>query len=79
MVSFFRSINMPPPALKMAQRELTRLKKMSPQTPEYPMLRYYVEMLAELPWDSKTEENIDLTEAQRVSERNKTVFLSFSC
>jgi len=29
---------------------MRRLKKISPQMPEYPMLRHYLELIVQLPW-----------------------------
>ena len=46
-----REAGLPPKALKAAAREFKRLKKMSAQMPEYPMLRHYLELVAELPWN----------------------------
>ena len=60
---------MPQAALKVAQRDLKRLKKMSPQMPEYPMLRHYIELLSELPWSLTSDEKIDLEEARKVNEK----------
>ena len=60
---------MPQAALKVAQRDLKRLKKMSPQMPEYPMLRHYIELLSELPWSLTSDEKIDLEEARKVNAK----------
>merc|ERR1719495_1067405 len=56
---------LPPKALKAAAREFKRLKKMSPQMPEYPMLRHYLELVAELPWNKTSEEKIDIQRARQ--------------
>merc|ERR1711971_1504015 len=40
-----RAAELPEKALKAAAREFKRLKKMSPQMPEYPMLRHYLELV----------------------------------
>merc|ERR1719430_257115 len=55
---------LPPKALKAAAREFKRLKKMSPQMPEYPMLRHYLELVAELPWNKTSEEKINIKKAR---------------
>ncbi len=57
---------MPARAMKTAQKELSRLQKMSPQMPEYPMLRHYLELLAELPWNKASKESIHLNTARMV-------------
>ena len=58
---------MPENVIKVASKELRRLKKMSPQMPEYPMLRHYLELVADLPWDKTSNETIDIRKAKEVS------------
>ncbi len=58
---------MPENVVKVAGKELRRLKKMSPQMPEYPMLRHYLELVADLPWDKSSNEHIDLRKAKQVN------------
>lgn len=41
-------------------KELRRLKKMSPLSPESTVIRSYVEWILALPWGTKTEERFDL-------------------
>jgi len=57
---------MPENVVKIAGKELRRLKKMSPQLPEYPMLRHYLELVADLPWDKSSTEHIDIRKAKQV-------------
>ena len=45
-------------------KELKRLKKMSPQMPEFPMLRHYLELMSELPWNKSTIDKIDISKAR---------------
>jgi len=59
-----RAAELPEKALKAAAREFKRLKKMSPQMPEYPMLRHYLELVTELPWNKSSEERIDIQQAR---------------
>ena len=35
--------------------------------PEYPMLRHYLELVADLPWDKTSNETIDIRKAKEVS------------
>ncbi|XP_023752826.1 lon protease homolog 2, peroxisomal isoform X2 [Lactuca sativa] len=56
---------MPPNIWKHAQRELRRLKKMQPQQPGYNSSRVYLELLADLPWQTTSEEGeLDLKAAK---------------
>jgi len=60
-----RAAQLPEKALKAAAREFKRLKKMSPQMPEYPMLRHYLELVTELPWNKSSEERlVDIQQAR---------------
>lgn len=49
---------MTPEAAKVADRELKRLKKMSPAQAEYQVTRNYLENLAEIPWSAATEDQL---------------------
>ncbi|KAL8053505.1 hypothetical protein ABFS82_05G076600 [Erythranthe guttata] len=56
---------MPANIWKHAQRELRRLKKMQPQQPGYNSSRVYLELLADLPWQTASEEReLDLKAAK---------------
>ena len=60
--------DLPQNAQKVVKKELKRIKKMSPQMPEYPMLRHYLELIADLPWNKATKDNIDISKAREVSK-----------
>lgn len=47
---------LPPEGQKVADRELKRLSKMSPQQAEYGVCRTYLETLSEIPWSTTTED-----------------------
>ncbi|KUJ06960.1 ATP-dependent protease-like protein la [Mollisia scopiformis] len=49
---------MSPEAAKVADRELKRLKKMSPAQAEYQVTRNYLETLTEIPWSAMTEDQL---------------------
>ncbi|MDP3939873.1 MAG: endopeptidase La, partial [Deltaproteobacteria bacterium] len=61
---------MPPEALKEANQELERLRKLPPHAAEYSMLRTYLDWLVELPWSVSTEDHIDIAEARRVLDED---------
>ncbi len=56
----------PPEARAEIERELNRLRRTNPQSAEYQVLRTYLELVTELPWNERTEDRIDLPEAERV-------------
>ncbi len=53
-------------ALKEAQRELSRLEKLPSASPEYSVIRTYLETLVALPWNKSTGKKIDVTYAEQV-------------
>ncbi|HEY6285676.1 MAG TPA: endopeptidase La, partial [Ktedonobacteraceae bacterium] len=57
-------------ALKEANRELSRLEKMPTASPEYSIIRTYVELLTSLPWSKSTGEKIDVPRARQVLEQD---------
>ena len=61
---------LPPEAMKEAERELDRLAKMPPAAAEYTVARTYVDWLIELPWAIATEDNLDISKAQNVLDED---------
>jgi ATP-dependent Lon protease len=53
-----------------AKKELNRLSKMAPLSPEATVSRTYVETLVELPWGRFTKDKVDLARAQRVLDQD---------
>lgn len=52
------SAKLSPEAAKVAEREIKRLKKMSPAQADYAVTRTYLETLAEVPWTHVTEDRL---------------------
>lgn len=57
-------------AKEKALSEIGRLEKMPPIAPEVGIIRTYVEMLCDLPWNKRTEDNLDLKRAQVVLDED---------
>lgn len=57
-------------ALKEANREYDRLRRMSPGAPEYTVARTYVDWMIALPWEKQTEDNLDLKKVKRVLDND---------
>jgi ATP-dependent Lon protease len=55
---------MPDEAMKAAQRELKRLRKMHSSLAEYQVIRTYLEWLVEVPWSQSTEDILDIIKAR---------------
>ena len=51
---------LPEEAKKEAERELSRLAGMSAQSPEYPMIKTYLDWMVELPWSSMSEDQLEV-------------------
>jgi ATP-dependent Lon protease len=60
---------MTPEAAKVADRELKRLKKMSPAQAEYQVTRNYLENLAEIPWSAVTEDQLGVETLKRARKQ----------
>ena len=57
----------PPKAVReKVEKELGRLLRTSPASPESGVIRTYVEALLDLPWENATEENTDLAKAEKI-------------
>jgi ATP-dependent Lon protease len=61
---------LPPEAMKEGERELDRLAKMPPAAAEYTVSRTYLDWLVELPWAVSTEDNLDISQAQKVLDED---------
>ena len=57
-------------AKKVAERELKRLRQMSPQSAEYQVARTYLDVFATLPWARVTQDRLDLKAAREILDRD---------
>ncbi len=55
---------------EVAERELDRLARMNPAAAEYSVVRTYLEWILELPWLERSEEHIDVEQAQCVLDKD---------
>jgi ATP-dependent Lon protease len=53
-----------------ALSEIARMEKMPPIAPEVGIIRSYVELMCDLPWNKRTEDNLDLKRAQEVLDED---------
>ena len=53
-----------------AEKQLSRLERMHPESGEYAMLRTYLDWLADLPWSELTADHLDLAAARAVLEED---------
>ncbi|XP_066099936.1 lon protease homolog 2, peroxisomal [Saccopteryx bilineata] len=59
-----RTSNMPEQAHKVCVKEIKRLKKMPQSMPEYALMRNYLELMVELPWNKSTTDHLDIRAAR---------------
>ena len=61
---------MPEPIMTRALRELRKLRRTSPLSPEASVSRNFIEWLLALPWKERTDEVLDLEHARRVLDED---------
>jgi ATP-dependent Lon protease len=64
------ALNLPEEVSKQVERELSRLERLQPAMAEYGVVRTYLEWIASLPWDTTTEDNLDLAHARKVLDED---------
>jgi ATP-dependent Lon protease len=64
------ALRLPEEVSKQVERELGRLERLQPSMAEYGVVRTYLEWIASLPWDTSTEDNLDLAHARRVLDQD---------
>jgi len=57
-------------AYEEAQRQLRRLERMHPESPEAQVVRSYLEWLAELPWSRVSPDRLDLPRAREILDED---------
>ncbi|MCX5781065.1 MAG: AAA family ATPase, partial [Firmicutes bacterium] len=57
---------MPPEVLKVALQEAGKLESQNPNSPDYNVIRNYLDILLELPWNLGEAKEIDLSDARRI-------------
>ena len=57
-------------AREVAEKELSRMEKMMPQSPEASVIRTYIEWLLDLPWKKLTKDNLDLVRAKEILDED---------
>jgi len=63
---------MPEAVRKEVERELDRLERTSDQNPEAGWIRNYLDWMLDMPWNKRTPDQFDVTEARRVLDEDHT-------
>jgi ATP-dependent Lon protease len=61
---------LPEPVRMRVQRELRKLRRMSPTSPEYTVSRNFLDWILALPWDERTAETLDVARARAVLDED---------
>jgi len=64
------SLELPQEARKEVDRELNRLGRIGRESMESQVIRTFLENIAELPWNVRSKEHLDLPEAQRILDED---------
>lgn len=60
------SLGMPEDVLEKAKKEIDRLERMPPMVAEAVVVRNYLDWLISYPWNTKTEDGLDIKKAERI-------------
>jgi ATP-dependent Lon protease len=63
------SVGLPEDVELRALKEINRLTQMPPISPEVGIIRTYLDWILELPWNRRTEDNLDVIHAEEVLEK----------
>ncbi len=64
------SMDLPEEVRVEAEREIRRLERIAPASPEYTVIRNYIDWVLDLPWNVKTEDNLDLERAKMILDED---------
>jgi ATP-dependent Lon protease len=64
------ALDLPEEARKEVDREFSRLERISRESMEAQVIRTFLDTVAELPWNVRSEEKLDLAEAQRILDED---------
>jgi len=61
---------LPEAVAKVAEREVDRLERMTPASPEYQMIRTYIDWVLDVPWSTTTDDRLDPIAAREVLDQD---------
>lgn len=65
-----RKVKLEKETREKVQKEIKRLRAMSPNNPESGYIRSWLDTMFELPWDTRSSENVALNKAEKVLQKN---------
>ncbi|MFN4179970.1 MAG: endopeptidase La [Armatimonadota bacterium] len=63
-------LKLPSEARERALKEIDRLEKIPPMSPETGVIRTYLDWLLSLPWNKRTKDNLDIERAQKILDED---------
>ncbi|MDD4833956.1 MAG: endopeptidase La [Lutispora sp.] len=63
-------LELPEEVVNKVEKEIDRLSKMSPSSPETGVIRTYLDWIFDLPWNTETEDNLDIKNARNVLDED---------
>ncbi len=63
-------LQLPDEVRKEAERELSRMEKMHPESAEYTVSRTYLDWICELPWNVSTKDNLDVENVKKILDED---------
>jgi ATP-dependent Lon protease len=64
------NLRLPAQAKEEAFKQFRRIEQMSPESSEFALLRTYLEWITDLPWNTRTKDNLDLNKAKAVLDED---------
>ena len=65
-----KAAGMSPEAQEASEKEVARLEKMMPFSPEATVIRTYLDVILSLPWSKVSEDKLDLARAQKILDED---------
>jgi ATP-dependent Lon protease len=66
------AVALPEAVAAAVEREIERLERMSEQSPEHSWIRTWLDTIFDVPWGSRTDDHLDLTDARAVLDADHT-------
>ena len=66
----FATKSLPEVVRTRVAREIRKLRRMAPTSPEYTVTRNFLDWIAALPWDERTDETLDLARAREILDED---------
>ena len=63
-------LSLPELVHKEVEKDLSRIERMSANSPDYQTTRSYIDLVLDLPWEKTTEDNLDLARAREILDED---------